>query len=71
GEIRQKILLRLQAFENELKQKIKLIEMLNPEKILKQGYAILAGKVSPGNVVKITTEKQEIKAEVKEIHERE
>ena len=30
-------------------------EILNPEKVLKQGYAILSGKVSPGSVVKITT----------------
>ena len=53
-----------------LKQKIKLIEALNPEKVLSQGYAILSGKISPGNVVKITTFKQEILTEVKEVHER-
>lgn len=53
-----------------LEHKKKLLEALNPEKVLKQGYAILSGKISPGSVVKITTIKQEISAEVKEIHER-
>ena len=62
---------RIAAFSNEVKQKIKVIEALNPEENLKKGYAILSGKVSPGGVVKITTFKQEIKAEVKEINERE
>lgn len=57
--------------DSDLKHKMKLLEVLNPEKVLSQGYAILSGKISPGNVVKITTFKQEIKAEVKEIYERE
>ena len=52
-------------------ERIKVLEALNPEKILKQGYAILNGKISPGNVVKITTYKKEIKAEIKEVYERE
>ena len=54
----------------EVEHKLKLLETWNPEKVLRQGYAILSGKISPGNVVKITTMKQEIKAEVKEIYER-
>ncbi len=53
-----------------LEQKMKLLEVLNPEKVLSQGYAIVAGKVSVGNVVKITTIKQEFEAEVKTIKER-
>ena len=56
--------------EQLVKQKIKLLEVLNPEKILEQGYAILSGKISPGNVVKITTFNNEIEAIVKSITER-
>lgn len=56
--------------QNMIFNKLRLLEALNPEKILRQGYAILTGKVSPGDVVKITTFKQEIKAEVKEIYDR-
>ena len=47
-----------------------MLVALNPKKVLKQGYAILKGKISPGNVVKITTYDKEIKAEVKEVYER-
>lgn len=61
---------KIENFNNELKQKIKILEAMNPEKVLKQGYAIISGKISPGNVVKITTFKQEIDAEIKEIYER-
>ncbi|MBR3139132.1 exodeoxyribonuclease VII large subunit [Candidatus Saccharibacteria bacterium] len=53
-----------------LEQKTKMLEMLNPEKVLSQGYAILSGKIDVGNIVKITTIKQEIAAEIKSIKER-
>lgn len=56
--------------ENYVKQKITMLSGLNPEVVLKQGYAILAGKVSPGNVVKITTYESEIITLVQEIKER-
>ncbi len=54
----------------EIEGKMKLLEALNPEKVLKRGYAILSGKISPGNVVKITTFEAEIDAEVKKVKER-
>ena len=64
--IRDKYLL----FENSIRHKIKLLEVLNPEKVLSQGYAILTGKISPGEDIRITTLKQEIEATIKEIYER-
>ena len=66
----QKLESEVKSFEKLIQQKMKLLELLNPEKVLAQGYAIISGKISPGSVVKITTMKQEIKAEVKEAHER-
>ncbi len=56
--------------QNNLKQKMKMLEVLNPEKVLSQGYAIISGKISLGNVVKITTHKNDIEAEIKKIKER-
>lgn len=53
-----------------LEHKQKLLEVLNPEKVLKQGYAILAGKVSPGEMIEIMTYEKEIQAEVKQVKER-
>ncbi len=69
-QLSQKIQGETTNFENILKQKIKLLEALNPEKVLQRGYAILSGKIALGSVVKITTQEQEIDAEVKEIHKR-
>ncbi|MBQ3353172.1 exodeoxyribonuclease VII large subunit [Candidatus Saccharibacteria bacterium] len=61
---------QIETMLRHLEQKFKILEALNPEKILKRGYAIISGKISPGSVVKITTFRNEIKAEVKEIYER-
>ncbi|MBQ2660955.1 exodeoxyribonuclease VII large subunit [Candidatus Saccharibacteria bacterium] len=66
----QKILNDYDKMQSTLAQKIRLVEALNPEMVLSQGYAILAGKISPGSMIEITTHKQNISAEVKEIHER-
>ncbi len=62
--IHQKIISEFRILESELSQKKRIIETLNPENILKQGYAILAGDIKIGNVVKITTLEQEIEAEI-------
>lgn len=56
--------------QSDLRQKMKLLDVLNPEKVLSQGYAILSGKISPGELIKITTSKNEIEAEVKNVKER-
>ena len=76
-KIEEKIRMALQKIKTEyrmvsdgLSQKLKILEALNPEKVLKQGYAILSGEISPGNVVEITTFKEEIKAEIKEVYDR-
>ena len=55
---------------DDVRHKVKLLETLNPEKVLRQGYAILSGKISPGEMIGITTSRQEIEAEIKKIKER-
>lgn len=67
----QKILDECEKYENQVRQKLKILEVLNPEKVLSQGYAILSGKISPGELIEITTCREMIKAEVKEIQIRE
>lgn len=64
------ILTKLGQLESQLTQKMKVLEAMNPEKVLRQGYAILSGKVSPGSVVKITTYDKEINAEIKDVYDR-
>ena len=70
-DITQKIKSGLSLWMTKVEQKIKMLEALNPEKVLKQGYAIIKGKISPGNVVDITTYSNKIKAEIKEVYGRE
>jgi len=62
--IYQKIISEIRILESEVSQKKRIIETLNPENILKQGYAILSGDIKIGSVVKITTLEQEIEAEI-------
>ena len=62
--------MKIVDFRKILYNQIKMLVALNPEKVIKQGYAILNGKISSGNVVKITTYDKAIKAEVKEVYER-
>ena len=70
GDIKRQFNEKWQMAVSDLKQKSKLLEALNPERVLAQGYAILAGKISPGELINITTYKNIIKAEIKEIYER-
>ena len=70
SSVLREVKIRIEKIHDDIRQKLKLIEVLNPEKVLKQGYAILSGKVSPGSVVNITTFDKDITAEIKEIHER-
>lgn len=50
----------------ELAMKQAMIRALDPELVLRQGYAMIVGELNPGNVVKITTMREEVLAEVKE-----
>ena len=61
---------KVQEMQNMVSQKRKLIEALNPEEVLRRGYAIMSGAAVVGSVVKITTYEQEIDAEVKKVKER-
>lgn len=65
-----KIKTEFMMVQNELLQKQKVLTAINPENVLKQGYAILAGEVDVGSVVKITTIRNEIEAEIKKVKER-
>lgn len=61
---------RLNSLRQIVTQKRQLLESLNPNRVLRQGYAIISGTILRGSVVKITTEKQLITAEIKEVHGR-
>lgn len=62
--------IKISEYKKQVLNVIRLLEAMNPERVLKQGYAIIEGKISPGNVVKITTYDKNINAEIKDVHER-
>ncbi len=64
------ILAKIQFEIKKIHEKQKILDALNPETVLKQGYAILDGNLSPGNVVKITTFDKIIETEVKNVRKR-
>ena len=43
--ISRDIVVKITTMLNDIKQKIRMIEAMNPEKVLRQGYAIISGKV--------------------------
>ena len=69
-QVQKMIDLKLNSVSEKIASRLKILEAMNPEKVLRQGYAIISGKISPGSVVKITTSTKNINAEIKEIHDR-
>lgn len=62
--------MKIADFRTGLANRVKTLAAVNPENVLRRGYAILRGDINLGNVVKITTIEKEIRAEIKEINER-
>ena len=60
----------IENYEGIIKSTKSVLKSLNPENILKNGYAILTGKIEVGNEINITTSNKEIIAEVKDVKER-
>lgn len=68
--ISSRILSVIENYEGIIKSTKSVLKSLNPENILKNGYAILTGKIEVGNEINITTSNKEIIAEVKDAKER-
>lgn len=62
--------MKISHLENEMKVKQKVLEGLNPDTILKQGYALVTGKLKEGEMVEIATYESKAKAEIKEVKKR-
>ena len=64
------IVVKITTVENEIAAQCKILEQLNPDKVLERGYALMRGDTKVGSVVEITTFKQEIEAKVTKVKER-
>lgn len=72
-DLRRQISNRLDNASEHIHSSLKILDSLNPESVLKRGYAILAGQEGDfdvGNVVKITTLTKELTAEIKNVQDR-
>ena len=68
--ISSRILSVIENYEGIIKSTGSILKSLNPENILKNGYAILTGKIEVGGKIGITTHEKSITAEIKSIKER-
>ena len=68
--ISSRILSVIENYEGIINSTKNILKSLNPENILKNGYAILTGKIEVGSEIGITTDKKSIIAEIKSIKER-
>ena len=69
-QIRNDIVVKLTTAESEVDSIRKVLEQLNPEQVLRRGYALVTGGQQVGDVVKITTIDKEIEAKIEKILER-
>ncbi len=72
-ELRQcerNVVVKITTEINSVRAIIQRLTEMDPEKVLKRGYAIMAGRIELDNVVKITTEKARIEAKITKIEER-
>ena len=61
---------KLQAEQDKLQKTLKIIQNLNPDHVLAQGYAILSGRQAVGENIEITTFSHQISAQIQQITRR-
>lgn len=67
ARITAEIFRKIEEKRSEVQAKIRILENLNPEKVLRQGYAILRGEAEIGRDLQIETSDKIILAEVKNV----
>jgi exodeoxyribonuclease VII large subunit len=70
GRMRQILEQKLLEMGRDLASAQAVLAELNPEKVLARGYAILSGKVKPGENLKITTKQNIISVRIEEVRSR-
>ncbi len=70
SRVAQEILHKIELLHSVISGQRKILEQLNPEKVLARGYALIKGEIRPDAEIEITTSKQEIVAKISKIKER-
>ena len=71
ARVGRNLVVKITTASEKISEVMKRIVEMDPEKVLKRGYALLSGDVKVDSVVKITTEKELIEAKVQKIEQRE
>lgn len=71
SDVKRATLLKIQSATDEIANRIRVLEGMDPEKVLKRGYAIISGKIEEENVVKITTFLEEAEAKIVKVKRKE
>lgn len=66
----QEIERKIELFEQDILAQRKILEQLNPERVLERGYALVRGDILVGAEVDIVMTNRDIKAKITEIKER-
>lgn len=66
----QDIVVKITTIGQEVAGLRKVLEQLNPERVLERGYAIVRGKIVVGGEIRVVMREKELEAEVKKIKER-
>lgn len=69
-DIKRQFCSRIERAEQHVQETQKVLASLNPENVLKRGYAIMTGKVKVGNEIELMTMQEIIMAEVKDVQRR-
>lgn len=69
-DIYDRIEIKLSQTEQHINESLKILYGLNPENVLRRGYAILTGQLKVGESVQLTTIDKKIIAEVKHVQDR-
>lgn len=70
ARVGQEIMRKIELFRQDVLAQYKILEQLDPERVLERGYALVRGDIRLGAELGITTAKNAIKAKVMEIKER-
>ncbi len=70
NDSKRQFIARIESIENSISLKKQMLEGQNPDRILKQGYAIIGGELTEGNVVKITTFDKKAEATISKVEKK-
>ena len=66
----QEICRKIAVFENDVSSQKKILDQLNPERVLERGYALVRGDIVEGGDIVIETHLNEIEAKISKVKER-